>query len=74
MSDLAARTGRQMQVVVDEAMVAYERALFWEAFDDGYRSLVQDPIAWESVMAERRGEETALRDDSDQDGSGERAT
>lgn len=61
-SELAARTGRQMQVVVDEALVAYERALFWESFDDGYRSLADDPEAWESVLAERRGEEPALGD------------
>lgn len=51
-----------MQVVVDEALVAYERALFWESFDDGYRRLSEDPDEWTSVLAERRGEEPALGD------------
>ncbi|MGH3547387.1 MAG: hypothetical protein ACRDQU_04535 [Pseudonocardiaceae bacterium] len=61
-ADLAARTGRQMQVIVDEALAAYDRALFWEAFEDGYRQLAADPDEWEAVQAERRGEEPALRD------------
>lgn len=51
-----------MQVVVDEALVAYERTLFWESFDDGYRRLAEDPEAWELALAERRGEELALGD------------
>ncbi|MPZ66482.1 MAG: hypothetical protein GEU83_13535 [Pseudonocardiaceae bacterium] len=61
-AELAARTGRHMQVVVDEALVAYERAVFWESFEDGYRRLASDSEAWGSVLAERRGEEPALRD------------
>ncbi|MBA2323447.1 MAG: hypothetical protein H0V92_05305 [Pseudonocardiales bacterium] len=61
-SELAVRTGRRMQAVVDEALVAYERALFWESFDDGYRRLAEDPEAWESVVAERSGEAPALAD------------
>ncbi|MDQ2880762.1 MAG: hypothetical protein M3Y48_05730 [Actinomycetota bacterium] len=61
-ANLAARTGRQMQVVVDEALAAYERALFWESFEDGYRRLAADPDEWDAVQTERRGEEPALRD------------
>lgn len=61
-SELAARTGRQMQVVVAEALVAYERSLFWESFDDGYRRLAEDPEKWKSVLAERRVEESVLGD------------
>lgn len=61
-SELAARTGRQMQAVVEDALVAYERSLFWESFDDGYRRLADDPEEWESVLAERRGEEPTLKD------------
>ncbi|MDN5932175.1 MAG: hypothetical protein L0I24_14095 [Pseudonocardia sp.] len=61
-ADIAARTGRQMQSVVDDALVAYERALFWESFTDGFDRLAADPDAWESVQEERRGEQQALRD------------
>ena len=61
-ADLAASSGRQIQAVVDEALVAYERALFWESFDSGYRRLAEDPEEWNAVQEERRGEEPALRD------------
>jgi predicted transcriptional regulator len=61
-ADLAARTGSQMQVVVEKALVAYERSLFWEAFEDGYRRLADDAEAWDQIEAERRGEAPSLRD------------
>lgn len=62
---LAKSTGRQLQVVVDEALVAYERAQFWEMFDSGYAELRADPAEWEAVQAERQAEEPALGDDLD---------
>ncbi|MGH3929500.1 MAG: hypothetical protein ACRDTF_05930 [Pseudonocardiaceae bacterium] len=61
-ADLAAHTGRQMQAIVEEALIAYERSLFWDSFEDGYRRLAEDPEAWQALQAERRGEEPALRD------------
>ena len=61
-ADLAASTGRQMQVIVEEALVAYERALFWKSFENRYRRLAEDTDAWDAVQEERRGEESALRD------------
>lgn len=62
-ADLAASSGRQMQAIVEEALIAYERALFWESFESGYRRLAEDTEeAWDEVQAERRGEEPALRD------------
>lgn len=51
-----------MQAVVGEALVVYERALFWESFEDGYRRLAADPDEWAAVQEERRDEEPALRD------------
>lgn len=51
-----------MQVIVEEALVAYERALFWESFENRYRRLAEDTDAWDAVQEERRGEESALRD------------
>ncbi|MGH3914881.1 MAG: hypothetical protein ACRDTC_15955 [Pseudonocardiaceae bacterium] len=61
-ADLAAQTGRQMQAIVEEALIAYERSLFWDSFEDGYRRLAEDPEAWQALQAERRDEEPALRD------------
>lgn len=61
-ADLAANSGRQMQAIVEEALIAYERALFWESFESGYRRLAEDTQAWDEVQAERRGAEPALRD------------
>jgi predicted DNA-binding protein len=49
-ADLAARTGSQMQVVVEKA------------FEDGYRRLADDAEAWDQIEAERRGEAPSLRD------------
>lgn len=51
-----------MQVVVEQALMAYERTLFWESFEDGYRRLADDAELWEDVEVERRGEAPALRD------------
>lgn len=61
-ADLAASSGRQMQVIVEDALAAYERTLFWESFESGYRRLADDTDEWDVVEGERRGEEPALRD------------
>lgn len=61
-ADLAASTGRQMQVVVEEALIAYERAVFWQSFEDGYQRLADDPEAWARIQEERRREEPSLHD------------
>lgn len=63
-ADIAAATGRQMQAVMDDAVAAYERAVFWDAFESGYDALVHDPEQWGSVVAERAVEEPALADES----------
>lgn len=59
---LAKSTGKQMQTVVDEALIAYERALFWESFDAAYSRLADDAGEWDEILAERRNEEQALAD------------
>lgn len=61
-AELAAATGRQMQVIVEEAVAAYARALFWAEFERGYELLADDPTQWAGVRAERAGESTALHD------------
>lgn len=61
-ADLARRTGVPMQSVVATALAAYDQALFWQALDEGYARLADDPDAWAAVEAERAGEAPALRD------------
>ena len=53
-----------MQTIVDDAVAAYGRALFWETFDAGYAALADDSDRWAEVQAERAGEEPTLRDGS----------
>ena len=59
---LAESTGMQMQAVVDEALIAYERAHFWESFEAAYARLGDHAGEWNEIVAERRGEEQALAD------------
>jgi len=59
---LAAATGRQMQQVVDEAVIAYERELFWRQLVTGYDALAENSEAWADVQAERAGEAPAVVD------------
>jgi hypothetical protein len=54
-----------MQEIVDEAVAAYEAALFWDRFTEGYERLAGDNRAWAELQAERRGEEPALGDGLD---------
>ena len=56
------RRHMQMQAVVDEALIAYERGLFWESFEAGYARLADHSGEWDEIVAERRGEEQALAD------------
>ena len=62
-AEIAAATGRQMQTVVDDAVAAYQRTVFWDAFESGYDELARDPEQWASVTAERATEEQALSDE-----------
>ena len=59
---LAKSTGRQLQQVIEEAVVAYEREMFWQGFTEGYEALAEDPSAWADVQAERAGESPSLTD------------
>ncbi|WP_462186820.1 hypothetical protein [Frankia sp. CcWB2] len=59
---MAATTGQQMQTIIDEAVEAYERELFWRGFEEGYDRLAADPLAWDELGAERSAEAGALRD------------
>lgn len=59
---LAATTNKRMNVVLDEAVQAYERTVFWEELRDGYERLAADADGAAEVETERRREAGALRD------------
>ncbi len=58
-------TGKQMQAVVEEAVVEYERKVFWERTNERYAELRRDREEWARIEAEREGESGALRDGLD---------
>jgi hypothetical protein len=61
---LADATGRPMTQLLDEAADALERRLFFDQFSSRYAELRDDPVAWDSIQAERSVESTALGDRS----------
>jgi predicted transcriptional regulator len=61
---LADATGRPMTQLLDEAVDALERRVFFDQLGVGYDALRADADAWSEVEAERRVESGALRDRS----------
>lgn len=61
---LASSTGRPMTELLDEAVDALERKLFFEGLNARYAELRDDPEAWAEIRAERRAEEGPVRDTS----------
>lgn len=53
-----------MTAVVDEALDALERRVFFDAFNTRYSGLRDDVSAWTAIEAERAAEEEAIRDAS----------
>lgn len=61
---LADATGRPMTQLLDEAVDALERRVFFDQLAVGYDALRADADAWSEVEAERRVESGVLRDRS----------
>jgi predicted transcriptional regulator len=61
---LAAATGRPMTAVVEDALDALERRVFFEELNAGYDALRNDEAAWAEVESERTVEAGAARDRS----------
>lgn len=51
--DLAARTGKQQQEIIHEALEAYDRNVLLDAINAGFHALRQDTAAWHAEQAER---------------------
>jgi predicted transcriptional regulator len=65
LASLADTTGRPMTRVLDDAVDALERKVFFETFNRRYQELRDDVAAWSEIEQERRLEEGALGDVSE---------
>lgn len=63
-AELARATGRPMTQLVDEAVDALERRIFFDRLSTRYEELRADREAWDEIVAERRAESGALADRS----------
>lgn len=61
---LANALGRPMTKVLDDAVEALERKVFFDTFNQRYQKLREDPEAWADIEQERRAEEGAVGDSS----------
>jgi predicted DNA-binding protein len=62
---MAARAGRPISAVVEDAIDAYQADLFWRQAERALDSLAADPEAWSEMMAERKAWEVTLADGLD---------
>lgn len=65
LASLADATGRPMTRVLDEAVDALERKIFFDTFNRRYEELRNDSGAWAEIEQERRAEEGAVGDISE---------
>src|SRR5215469_15855166 len=67
LQELAEQTGQPMQEVVEKALDAYRRKLFFDQMNAGYAELRADPEAWAEHLAERKQWDSTLMDGLDPD-------
>ena len=67
LKELAEQTGQTMMDVLDKAVDAYRRKLFFEQLNAGYAELRADPKAWAEHLAERKLWDATLMDGLDPD-------
>jgi hypothetical protein len=65
LKELAEQTGQTMMDVLDKALDAYRRQLFFEQTNAGYAELQADPKAWAEHLAERKQWDATLSDGLD---------
>ena len=65
LKQLAEQTGQTMTDVLDKALDAYRRKLFFEQLNAGYAELRADPQAWAEHVAERKRWGATLMDGLD---------
>jgi predicted transcriptional regulator len=62
LQELAEKTGQTMTEVLDKALDAYRRKVFFEQLNAGYAALRADPEAWAEHEAERKLWDATLMD------------
>jgi predicted transcriptional regulator len=62
LASLATTTGKPMTRVLDDAVEALERKVFFDRFNRRYQELRDDSAAWSEIEHERGIEEGALGD------------
>jgi hypothetical protein len=67
LQELAEQTGQTMTEVLDKALDAYRRKVFFEQLQADYAALRADPEAWAEELAERKLWEATLMDGLDPD-------
>ncbi len=67
LDDLVAETGRSVLELLDQALDAYRRKIFFEGLAADYTALKADPEAWADELAERKLLEATLLDGLDPD-------
>ncbi len=65
LKELVEQTGQTMMEVLDKALDAYRRKLFFEQLNAAYAALSADPVAWAEVEEERRSMDGFLMDGLD---------
>jgi hypothetical protein len=65
LKELAEQTGQSMTDVLDKALDAYRRKLFFEQLNAGYAALRADPQAWAEELEERKLWDATLMDGLD---------
>ncbi len=65
LKELAEQTGQTMVDVLDKALDAYRRKVFFEQLTADYAALKADPEAWAEELAERKRWESTLMDGVD---------
>jgi hypothetical protein len=61
---LAVLTGQPMTQLLDEAVDALERRVFFDRLEARFDALRDDPVAWAEIEAERATESATVRDRS----------
>lgn len=54
-----------MSELLDQAVTALEREIFFSQFERRYEELRNDPVAWQEILDERETEASSLRDSSE---------
>ena len=67
LKQLAEQTGQTTMDLLDQALDAYRRKLFFEQLNAGYAELRADPEAWAEHLAERKLWDATLMDGLDPD-------